>query len=191
MAGPLHCSFPSLTTLPELAALSHEPFYCRTRSESPSASGRRSASPSLPVDIRAELFSPHSSKLAAVMGETADPDPAAWFRSKFNAEPNYSDLLNRLAKAPTERAALLRQYFEPTEEERSRELKVPTKAHQAIASLVAAGHLRVLVTTNFDRLLETAITEAGVVPTVREKVLSVRLVRKRSTCTCCLRSFRR
>lgn len=105
-------------------------------------------------------------KLAAAMGETADPDPAGWFRSKFDAEPNYSDLLNRLAKAPTERAALLRQHFEPTEEERSRGLKVPTKAHRAIASLAAAGYLRVLVTTNFDRLLETALTEAGVVPTV-------------------------
>jgi SIR2-like domain len=105
-------------------------------------------------------------KLAAAMNETADPDPAGWFRSKFNAEPNYSDLLNKLAKLPTERAALLRQYFEPTEEERSRGLKVPTKAHRAIASLVAAGYLRVLVTTNFDRLLETVLTEAGVVPTV-------------------------
>ena len=105
-------------------------------------------------------------KLAAAMGETADPDPAGWFRSRFNAEPDYSDLLKRLAKAPTERAALLRQYFEPTEEERSRGLKVPTKAHRAIAALAAAGYLRVLVTTNFDRLLEIALTEAGVVPTV-------------------------
>lgn len=105
-------------------------------------------------------------KLAATMDEAPDPDPVGWFRSKFNAEPNYSDLLNRLAKAPIERAALLRQYFEPTEEERSRGLKVATKAHRAIASLVAAGYLRVLVTTNFDRLLETALTEAGVVPTV-------------------------
>ena len=105
-------------------------------------------------------------KLAAAMGETADPDPEGWFRSKFNVEPNYSDLLNRLAKAPTERAALLRQYFEPTEDERSRGLKVPTKAHRAIGSLVAAGYIRVLVTTNFDRLLETAVTEAGIVPTV-------------------------
>jgi hypothetical protein len=100
------------------------------------------------------------------MGEAADPDPADWFRSKFNAEPNYSDLLNRLARTPSERAALLRQYFEPTEEDRSRGLKVPTKAHRAIASLVAAGYLRVLVTTNFDRLIETALTDAGIVPTV-------------------------
>jgi hypothetical protein len=113
-----------------------------------------------------EVIEDLTRKLAAAMGENADPDPAAWFRSKFNAEPSYSDLLNRLAKAPSERAALLRQYFEPNEEERSRGLKVPTKAHRAIASLAAAGYLRVLVTTNFDRLLEMALTEAGIVPTV-------------------------
>jgi hypothetical protein len=88
-------------------------------------------------------------KLAAAMGEIADPDPAGWFRPKFNAEPNYSDLLNRLAKAPAERAALLRQYFESTEDERSRGLKVPTRAHRAIASLVAAGYLRVLCDDQF------------------------------------------
>ncbi len=65
-------------------------------------------------------------KLAAAMSETADPDPAGWFRSKFDAEPSYSGPLNRLAKAPTQRAALLRQYFEPTEEERSRGLPPAT-----------------------------------------------------------------
>ncbi|MDX2677287.1 hypothetical protein [Streptomyces soliscabiei] len=39
----------------------------------------------------------------------------------------------------------------------------PTPAHRALASLVAAGHLRgPVLTTNFDRLLETALGEAGV-----------------------------
>jgi hypothetical protein len=43
---------------------------------------------------------------------------------------------------------------------------VPTKAHRAIAQLVKYEVVRVIITTNFDRLLENAIREAGVEPTV-------------------------
>jgi hypothetical protein len=43
---------------------------------------------------------------------------------------------------------------------------MPTPAHAAIARLVRDGALKVLVTTNFDRLLERALEEAGVVPIV-------------------------
>lgn len=45
-------------------------------------------------------------------------------------------------------------------------LKVPTAAHRAIADLVKAGYIRVVLTTNFDRLLEKALEDVGVVPTV-------------------------
>lgn len=44
--------------------------------------------------------------------------------------------------------------------------KSPTRAHRAIARLVAAGHVRVIITTNFDRLTENALRENGVEPTV-------------------------
>jgi hypothetical protein len=75
-------------------------------------------------------------------------------------------LLEQLAATPTERRSLLRQYFEPTPIERQDGLKVPTKAHRAIARLVAGGCVRVVVTTNFDQLLETALRDEGVVPAV-------------------------
>jgi hypothetical protein len=40
------------------------------------------------------------------------------------------------------------------------------RAHHAIARLVASGAVRVVITTNFDRLIENALREAGVEPTV-------------------------
>lgn len=105
-------------------------------------------------------------KLAKLEGEDCEPDPAAWFRKKHGAEPDYSRLLDELVKTPAERQQLLRSYFEPTEDERLQGLKLPSAAHKAIARLVASGYLRVILTTNFDRLTEKALEEAGVNATV-------------------------
>ena len=105
-------------------------------------------------------------KVAKLEGEDCKPDPAGWFRKKHGAEADYSKLLDGIAKTPAERQQLLRGYFEPTEDERNQGLKLPSAAHKAIAQLVAAGYLRVIVTTNFDRLIEKALEEVGVAPTV-------------------------
>lgn len=105
-------------------------------------------------------------KVAKLESEDCEPDPADWFRKKHGAEPDYSKLLDGIAKTPAERQQLLRGYFEPTGDERVQGLKLPSAAHKAIAHLVAAGYLRVIVTTNFDRLMERALEEVGVVPTV-------------------------
>jgi hypothetical protein len=105
-------------------------------------------------------------KVAALSGDDAGPDPAAWYRARFDAEPEYSHLIGQIAAMPEERRAILRGYFEPTEDERSRGAKGPTAAHRAIAGLVAAGYIKVVLTTNFDRLLEDALAEVGVRPYV-------------------------
>jgi SIR2-like domain len=105
-------------------------------------------------------------KLAHLRAEDCDPDPAAWYRATFGEEPDYAKLLDALANSPAERSQLLRSYFEPTDEEREQGLKIPTAAHRAIADLVASGHIRVIVTTNFDRLPENALESLGIVPTV-------------------------
>ena len=42
----------------------------------------------------------------------------------------------------------------------------PTAAHRAVARLVAQGFIKVILTTNFDRLIEKALQDAGVEPTV-------------------------
>ena len=57
---------------------------------------------------------------------------------------------------------MLAQYFEPTDAEREQGLKLPTEAHRVVAKLVADGFVRAIVTTNFDRLLEVALSDAGV-----------------------------
>lgn len=106
------------------------------------------------------------SKIAKLEDAECEPDPAAWFRTKHGAEPDYSKLLDQIAKAPTERQQLLRSYFEPSDDERAQGLKLPGKAHRAIAQLVAGGYIRVILTTNFDRLIERALDEAGLTPTI-------------------------
>ena len=108
-------------------------------------------------------------QVARLMSEDCEPHPDKWFVSKFQREPNYSDLLEELGKTPSERQGLLRKYFEPTEEERLRNEKVPQKGHKAIASLIKGGFIRLVVTTNFDRLLEKACEDMGIVPTVISK----------------------
>ena len=105
-------------------------------------------------------------KLAKISGENCEPDPENWYRKKFDTDPDYSDLLDQIAQAPAERQQLLRGYFEATDQEREDGEKQPTEAHRAIAELAAKGFVRVIITTNFDRLIETALRNAGVEPTV-------------------------
>jgi len=56
--------------------------------------------------------------------------------------------------------------FEPPEEEREEGKKLPTKAHKGIARLVHGGYIRVIITTNFDHLLEDAIRDEGMEPVI-------------------------
>lgn len=105
-------------------------------------------------------------QLAHLQNTDCEPDPAAWYVTQFGEEPDYSKLLEELAKSPSERSQLLRNYFEPNEEEREEGKKLPTPTHKAIAQLVVSGHIRVIITTNFDRLLEKALEEVGIHPTV-------------------------
>ena len=105
-------------------------------------------------------------KIAAIESETPEPDPETWYRNRFGEVPDYSKILDRLTIAPTERANLLRSYFEPTEEELEQGLKTPTQAHKAIATLVKYGYIRMILTTNFDRLIEKALEKQGITPDV-------------------------
>jgi len=118
------------------------------------------------IPIGWEVVLDLAKKLAAMKGEDCEPNPLAWLQKAFDAEPDYDKLLNTVAKLSAERNQLLRSYFEPTNEEREQGLKVPTEAHTAIAKLVLHGYVRVIVTTNFDRLLEQALQGLGITPTV-------------------------
>ena len=108
------------------------------------------------------------SKLAAASGkaEEAEADPVAWFRGAYEEEPDYSRVIDHLAATPADRQRLLKGYFEPTEEEREEDKKIPTAAHQAISRLAAKDYVKVILTTNFDKLMERALEAEGVNPVV-------------------------
>ena len=105
-------------------------------------------------------------RLAASTSATPDTDLEQWYIQTHGSPPDYSRLLNDLAKTPAERQGLLRPYFEPSAQERTEGLKLPTDAHKAIARLVGNGFIKVIVSTNFDRLMESALEDQSIIPTV-------------------------
>ncbi len=122
----------------------------------------RSASIPSGWDVVLEL----ARRLATAEGKDTKGDPAGWYTERFGESPTYSKLVTLLAPTGPERLSLLKGFFEPTAEEREEGKKQPTAAHLAIAQLVSRGYIRVICTTNFDRLMERALEEVGVSPTV-------------------------
>lgn len=104
-------------------------------------------------------------RVAAAQGVEDQQDWAKWYKKTTGKEPNYSELVGELGLSRDERRSILHSYIEPDEADREEGRKLPTKAHHAIASLVREGYIKVIVTTNFDRLLENALREQGVEPT--------------------------
>lgn len=105
-------------------------------------------------------------RVSLAKGVDEQTDWAAWYRESTGSEPNYSTLLEELTSSPEERRSILHSYIEPSESDLHEGRKTPTAAHRAIARLVRSGYIRVIVTTNFDRLMENALREQGVEPTV-------------------------
>lgn len=105
-------------------------------------------------------------RVALAQGVTDQADWAAWYKEQTGQEPNYSALVREVGATPEERRSILHGYIEPTVEDREQGRKVPTAAHRAIADLVAGGYVKVIITTNFDRLMENALRERGVEPTI-------------------------
>lgn len=91
-----------------------------------------------------------------------EQDEIKWYEDKFGKAPLYDEVIGMLAKTSSERSGLLKEFFEPTEEETADEKKVPTEAHNAIAQLVKQGYIKVIITTNFDRLIEQALDKLNV-----------------------------
>lgn len=105
-------------------------------------------------------------KIAATETANCEPDPVQWFLRRFGKDPEYSFLLESLAVTQAERTNALRGYFEATADERAAGKKIPTLAHRTIAHLVAKGYFRVIITTNFDRLIEQALEAEGINATI-------------------------
>ena len=89
--------------------------------------------------------------------------PERWWAAHGHSDPRYDTLLTALAPTDAARQGLLRRYFESRPDGTQIE---PTEGHHALAALVATGRVRVIITTNFDRLIERALDQAGVAPQV-------------------------
>ncbi|MEU2900957.1 SIR2 family protein [Streptomyces sp. NPDC001273] len=97
-------------------------------------------------------------------GEDAAQDPQAWWAAHETEPLGYSALLAALGATPAARQALLSQYFDADPDDADD--KRPGAAHRAIAELVRRGSIGVIITTNFDRLTERALEEAGITPQI-------------------------
>jgi hypothetical protein len=107
-------------------------------------------------------------RLAAAQGVDLE-DPTAWYESTYGTAPNYSDVLAALSPSPAGRVGLLRPFFEGATvvgDGADVDAPQPTEGHHAIARLMKAGFIKVVLTTNFDQLLEQSLAAIGVAPTV-------------------------
>ncbi len=100
-------------------------------------------------------------RIMVVNGRT-DGNPVQWYEEKYKRLPLYDEVIEMLAKTSAERIGLLKEFFEPTEEDIKEQRKMPTEAHRAIASLVKEGYIKVIVTPNFDRLIEQSLDELNI-----------------------------
>ena len=78
-----------------------------------------------------------------------------WIEKQGYADLGYSGILGLLAPDQVGLRDYLAQYFEGLE---------PGEVHRLLARMSDRGLIRVFVTTNFDRLLEAALAEVGIVP---------------------------
>lgn len=120
-------------------------------------------------EVRQELIV----RVARAHGEADPEDPEAWWSARGEGGAGYDDLLAALSPTPAGRRNLLREFFEADDEERERGDKQPGPVHHALARLVRSGAVRVVITTNFDPLIETAIRDAGVEPVVVDSVAGI------------------
>lgn len=123
-------------------------------------------------------------RLAVLAGEDEPTDHEQWYKERYGEPLRYQSILEKIAPAPLERQRLLRAYFEPADPDSS--AKQPTLAHRALARLVKAGIIRVLVTLNFDRLIEQAIRAEGMEPTIVASAADAEGLAPLHTLDCCV-----
>lgn len=103
-------------------------------------------------------------KIAALQGEDLPEDPEEWYQRRIDRPVNYSEIVQTLGSTQAERSRLLSSYIEPDDDDIRAGRKQPTLAHRAIAKLAKYGCIRVIVTTNIDQLMESALAAEHVHP---------------------------
>ncbi|QQR58266.1 MAG: SIR2 family protein [Candidatus Melainabacteria bacterium] len=85
----------------------------------------------------------------------------SWFKKQYEIDPGYSAVMNIVGTTAIARSNIIKSALEPKGVH-----PAPTHAHKAIAKLAELGYFKVIITTNFDRLMENALTEVGIAPEV-------------------------
>jgi hypothetical protein len=97
-------------------------------------------------------------RLETATSETLDPEGlCAWLGQTGRADVGYSDIRELITPDQATRRDYLAKHFEGIE---------PGPTHERLADFAARGLIKVLVTTNFDRLLERALQARGIEPIV-------------------------
>jgi len=102
-------------------------------------------------------------RVSSLREEDTPDNLPEWYKNTFGKDADYSDLLDMVAGSEAERRQIIHQFIESQDDEDQRR---PTLAHYAVAQLVSDGIIKVIITTNFDRLMETALKERGIEPTI-------------------------
>lgn len=94
--------------------------------------------------------------------------PQDWYKETHEGKsPTFSRLLDEVARSDEDRKAILSHCFEPDDAPGKPRKIGPTSAHLTIARLVRDGIISMIITTNFDPLIEEAIKqETGKTPLV-------------------------
>jgi hypothetical protein len=123
----------------------------------------------------------HSLGLLYQMKEGRKPttrdDLLAWREERGLSDLTYNSILENLLPDRSARRQYLEGFFRD---------KVPSDAHRSIAALCKVGLVKVIVTTNFDRLMEEALGDVGITPDAVSSPGDLENVRPRETSPCWL-----
>lgn len=90
-----------------------------------------------------------------------------WFGDEFKEPPTFDKLMAKLGIEEDNRRETLQPFILPTDDEGNTLSVEPTPAHRMIAELVKDKIVSLIITTNFDHLLEKAIEDTtGIRPVV-------------------------
>jgi len=83
--------------------------------------------------------------------EPKDKELKDWFEKSEYKDFTYSKILKAICSSQEERRKFLEKYFIGRD---------PTDTHRIIADMVKKGLIKIIITTNFDRLMEKALDDA-------------------------------
>jgi hypothetical protein len=121
--------------------------------------------------------------------EVAPEDAERWWGKVIGTDATYENVLESLAPTQRERQGLLRRFFESDPQAvgpNGEGAIAPNPAHRCIARLIKLGVIRVIVTTNFDHLLEEAVRDEGLQPVVLATETDVVGMAPLHTLECCI-----